>query len=131
MFYSQEGAPCELSHVFIHPQRNEDLIKESKDTLWATFPNLLKVQGGFELRSIELMSCNLLLMKNEHVFLLLKDGVIVIQPSLNHVPKLDSVALVFSFMPKRLGTSKKSKDLRHDKSEVLPSDKAQVKHMSS
>jgi len=117
--------------LFVHSQRNEDLTKESKDTLWATFPNLLKVQGGFALRSIVLMSCNLLLMKNEHVFLLLKEGVIVIQPSMGPVPKLDLVALAFSFMPKRLGKSKKSKILHDDKSEELPSDKAQVKHMSS
>jgi hypothetical protein len=77
------------------------------------------------------MSCNLLLMKNEHVFLLLKGGVILIQPSMGPVPKLDLVALAFSFMPKRLGKSKKSKDLHHDKSEILPSNKAQVKYMSS
>jgi hypothetical protein len=130
MFYSQKRAPCELSHAFVHSQGNEDLTKESKDTFWATFPYLLKEQGNFELRSIELMSCNLLFMKNEHVFLLLNHGVIVIQPFVGHVPILDSLLLVFSSMPKRLGKSKQSKDQRNDKSEVLLSDKTQVKHIS-
>ena len=129
MFYSQKRAPCELSHAFVHSQGNEDLTEESKDTFWATFPYLLKEQGKFELRSIELMSCNLLFMKNEHVFLLLKHGVIVIQPSVGHVPILDYLLLKFSSMPKRLGKRNQSKDQHYDKSEVLPSDKTQVKHM--
>ena len=65
-------------------------------------------------------------MKNKHEFVLLKDGVIVIQPSMGPLPKLDLLALVSPSMPNILGNSKKSMHLRHDKSEVLPRDKAQV-----
>lgn len=50
----------------------------------------------------------------------------MIQPSMVPLPKLHSLALVFSAVPKRLGTSKKPKDPRHDKSEVHPRHKAQV-----